>query len=214
MPSPFVWHELLTSHPDAAQAFYAALFGWEPVDSGFAIGGRRVLGVRKAGIHPHWAPFVRVDDPEGSAAAAVAAGGRVAGRPSLPPGIVLLDPRGVPTVVIAADGADVFAWHVLASTDTGASAAWLAAIAGFSAPPGRGLWHGGEQVGSLVAAAHDRWLVHVLVEDRRQARDHALSLGGTVVQADVDASGHGSFDIVADPQGAAFCIFQAPPPEE
>src|SRR5262245_21466480 len=122
MASPFVWHELLTPDPEAARTFYAALFGWEVADGGFVVGGRRVAGVRASKIHPHWAPFAQVADPEAAAARCVAAGGRVAGRPSDPPGIVLLDARGVPTVATAHDGADLFAWHALESSDVAASA--------------------------------------------------------------------------------------------
>ena len=29
LPGKFVWHDLLTSDPAAAQRFYSALFGWE-----------------------------------------------------------------------------------------------------------------------------------------------------------------------------------------
>src|SRR5262245_6712745 len=90
MTSPFVWHELLTSDPAAAIGFYTSLFGWEPADGGLAVAGRRAVGVRASKLHPHFAPFVRVDDVEAAVAAAAKAGGRVAGRPSAPEGAVLL----------------------------------------------------------------------------------------------------------------------------
>ena len=208
MSSPFVWHELLTSDPVAASAFYAALFGWTVDGPTFLVDGGRVAGARASKIPPHWAPFVQVHDPEASALAAVAAGGRVAGRPSQPAGIVLLE-RGNPTVATAESGVDVFAWHILESTDPAASAAWLATIAGLSAPPGRGLWRGDAQVGSLVSGTHDRWLCLVHVDDRPATRARAIALGATVERADVDASGHGTYDVLLDPQGAAFCVFSA-----
>jgi uncharacterized protein len=210
MASPFVWHELLTSDPEAATAFYSSVFGWTATAGGLASSGRASAGVRASKLHPHWAPFVRVPDPEASAEAALRAGGRIAGRPSSPAGIVLVDPRDVPTVVTSAEGNDPFVWHILESTDVEASKAWMAAIAGFSSPEGSGLWRGDEQIASLVRAEHDRWLVHLLSADRLATRARALSLGASVEKADVDASGHGTFDVLVDPQGAAFCLFQAP----
>ncbi len=209
MPSPFIWHELLTSDAAAARTFYHQLLGWELAGEGFAVDGLRVAGVRNSKIVPHWAPFVRVADPEACARAVASAGGRVAGRPESPPGIVLLDPRGVPTVASAAEGRDLFVWHILESTDVSASGAWLAATVGLTVPARGGLWRGEEQVGSLVSGTHDQWLCHVLVADRHAVRERALGLGARVEAADVEASGFGSFDTLLDPQGAAFCVFQA-----
>jgi predicted enzyme related to lactoylglutathione lyase len=212
MTSPFVWHELLTSDAAGAIAFYTNLFGWTEEGGALVVNGARALGVRKGPAHraPHWAPFIRVEDVEAAVRAGVAAGGRVAGDPSAPPGKVLVDARGVATVVTAHRGDDGFAWHILESTDVAASRAWLAAIVGFTSPPEGGLWRDGEQVASLTASAHDRWLCHVVVEDRRAVRARAMELGGSVESADVDASGHGSYDVLLDPQGAPFCAFQAP----
>src|SRR5262245_39297283 len=207
MASPFVWHELLTSDAQAALSFYSALFGWSVVDDTLVVGGRALAGVRMVKLAPHWAPFVRVADPEAAARACAAAGGRVAGRPSTPAGVVLVDPRGVPTVVTSHDGADLFAWHILESTDVTATAAWIETITGWRAPAGRGLWRDDEQVGSLVAASHDRWLGLLLVDDRLAIRERALALGAHLEQGDIDASGHGYYDVLADPQGAVFCPF-------
>lgn len=212
MTSPFVWHELLTSDAAGALAFYTRLFGWKDDAGALLVNGARALGVRKGPPHrsPHWAPFVRVADVEAAVRAGVAGGGRVAGDPSAPPGKVLVDARGVATVVTAHQGNDPFAWHILESTDVSASEAWLTAIVGFTSLPGRGLWRDGEQVASLTRGAHDRWLCHVAVDDRRTLRARAIELGGSVESADVDASGHGSYDVLLDPQGAPFCAFQAP----
>jgi predicted enzyme related to lactoylglutathione lyase len=208
MPSPFVWHELLTSDRKAAIAFYTSLFGWQFIGESFVVDGERVAGVRETSLHPHWAPFVAVKDPDHSARAAAGAGGRVAGQPSSPSGIVLIDPHGVPTVVTAHQGKDLFAWHILESSDVHTSAAWLETIAGWSAPPGRGLWRGDEQIASLAESPRDRWLGLALVKSHREARDRAVSLGATVQQPDVDASGHGVYDVIVDPQGAVLALFQ------
>src|SRR5438045_5138692 len=106
--SAFVWHELLTSDPDGALAFYSALFGWAVDGRTLVVGGQPVAGIRAAKLAPHWAPFVRVADPEAAAAACTAAGGRIAGRPEKPPGVVLVDARGVPTVATTHAGRDLF----------------------------------------------------------------------------------------------------------
>jgi hypothetical protein len=50
----------------------------------------------------------------------------------------------------------------------------------------------------------------VAVEDRLAVRARALALGGRLEHGDVDASGHGHYDVIADPQGAVFCAFQEP----
>ena len=51
------------------------------------------------------------------------------------------------------------------STDVPATATWIASIAGFDAPEGRGLSRDDEQVGSLLNGEHDRWLGPVVVDD-------------------------------------------------
>jgi predicted enzyme related to lactoylglutathione lyase len=209
MSSPFVWHELLTSDRKSAVDFYTSLFGWEFADGAFVVKGERVGGVRETSLPPHWAPFVEVKDPDESAHAAGLAGGRIAGKPSSPPGIVVVDSHGVPTVVTSHHGTDLFAWHILESRDVPVSRAWMETIAGWTSPPDRGLWRDGTQVASLANATHDRWLGLVLVDDHRAVRERAVSLCARVERADVEASGHGAYDVMVDPQGAVFAVFQA-----
>lgn len=90
----FSWIDLSTTDIAAAQAFYAALFGWEvdeqPIgDSGgfytnFRLDGYTVAGggqmmpeMIAAGAPPVWTSYVNVDDIDAAAARAAAAGGAV-----------------------------------------------------------------------------------------------------------------------------------------
>lgn len=81
----FAWDELLTDDPDAAAGFYAALGGLaiDTLDLGRAgvyrvlrSGARRVLGVMKhpANLHPHWQPYLLVDDVDAITALALKLG--------------------------------------------------------------------------------------------------------------------------------------------
>lgn len=109
--SDFSWHELATSDPQAALAFYSELFGWSrgPAhDMGPAgtyqlveHGGAQVGGVYKvmdASKPPHWLTYIQVASVDRAAAAAKAAGGRVTQGPMEVPGgsriAQILDPQG------------------------------------------------------------------------------------------------------------------------
>ncbi len=99
-PGMFSWCELLTTDVEAAQAFYAKLFGWTlekmPIPGmtytlvkveGQEIGGMMKLPAEAAGAPPHWAVYVSVDDVDEVARRAVEAGGKV-----------LVPPRDIPMV--------------------------------------------------------------------------------------------------------------------
>lgn len=109
------WHELMTSDPEAAQAFYAAVFGWR-FDAG-EVGGRSysvilagdapvggMLGLdpamRQAGARPVWAGYVAVDALDEASGAVRAGGGRLLMEGLTIPGMgafaLAADPEGVP----------------------------------------------------------------------------------------------------------------------
>lgn len=87
------WFELGTTDPAAAEAFYAGVFGWEPVRSAmpdggtytiFRLDGREVAAAyplkdeqRAQGMPSYWGVYFRVDDADAAAARVAAAGGRV-----------------------------------------------------------------------------------------------------------------------------------------
>lgn len=88
-PGGLGWNELLTTDPEAARAFYGALFGWTARDQQMpdmvytvlSLDGQQVGGLMSmpadAGPAPsHWSVYFVVSDVEASAKAAVAAGGK------------------------------------------------------------------------------------------------------------------------------------------
>jgi hypothetical protein len=145
----FVWHELMTTDPDAAIGFYTKVIGWtvQPfpenpsyrmwMRNGLALGGVMELPeqARNMGSPSHWLPYVAVPDVDATVRQATSLGARtyvpptdiVVGRFA-----VLADPQGAIFALYKAAGetpghdgaANVgeFSWHELLTTD--ASAAW------------------------------------------------------------------------------------------
>ncbi len=85
------WNELTTRDVEAAAAFYASVFGWEPeaVESGgeytvFNLGAKAIAGMMRMderwpeGIPSHWMTYFVVADTDASAARALKLGGSVA----------------------------------------------------------------------------------------------------------------------------------------
>lgn len=115
----FFWNELMTPDVEGARAFYGKVFGWEAKTApmvgpdgaeytefkrgGMPVGG--ALAPPEPGIPPHWMPYVRVEDADATAAAAVEAGGQVCQAAFDVPEVgriaVLQDPAGAVFAVIA-----------------------------------------------------------------------------------------------------------------
>lgn len=112
----FVWHELLTTDPEAAQAFYTQLIGWgatpmegagEPytmfMNGETPIGGLMKLpaDAQAAGAPPHWMGYVAVPDVDATAKRATELGAKVLVPSMDVPGMgrftVFQDPQG-PTI--------------------------------------------------------------------------------------------------------------------
>ena len=112
-PEAFSWHELVTTDPVAAFAFYNTLFGWEKTDS-FDMGPESGVyqmygfsGSSMGGIYrnpadmsapPNWLPYALVPNADQAAARATAAGGKMVNGPMEVPGgdriAVIVDPQG------------------------------------------------------------------------------------------------------------------------
>lgn len=144
--SPFVWHELMTSNPDAAAAFYAKVFSWKvqgwPQDPSYRtwMGGALPIGglmslpdqAKLAGAPPHWMSYVGVPDVDAAVRRSAGLGAQTHVGPRDIPGAgrfaVLADPQGATFAVYtpppgeAIPGPDAFSWHELATTDY--QAAW------------------------------------------------------------------------------------------
>ncbi len=141
--SRFVWHELLTTDPKAAVAFYGEVVGWKTqawengqytmwVGSQGPLGGTMDLPepARKMGAPPHWTSNVAVKDVDATVAQARERGGRVYVEPNDIPNVgrfaVIADPQGASISVFkpaqAMDLHDAtkpgeFCWGELATTD-------------------------------------------------------------------------------------------------
>ena len=99
----FIWYELLTSNPDAAQDFYGPVLGWTFAGSGqtgmdyriISMGPEGVGGIMKspdgAPMPPCWLGYIGVDDVDAKAAEIKAAGGGVHMEPQdIPDEIAML----------------------------------------------------------------------------------------------------------------------------
>ena len=124
VPAPtgaFCWDELLTTDPEAAVAFYASLFGWEPVGSAMPNGGTYTVmrrdGVQAAGVmarpagatfRSSWLPYVAAADVDATADEARRLGAAITTPPTDIPGIgrfaVLTDPTAARLALLSAAG--------------------------------------------------------------------------------------------------------------
>ena len=109
----YLWHELLTTDPEAGAGFYGKVFGWKKLpyegEPGYVmlgnaqgpVGGVRVVGkdplAQKAG--PNWLTYVGVPDLTAALAVVEARGGRVVHAVTAVPAdggryAVIADPQG------------------------------------------------------------------------------------------------------------------------
>ena len=118
-PGMFCWDELLTTDPDAAAAFYAALLDWEPVSESMPGGGiytvMRRAGTPVAGVmarparatfRSHWLPYVATANVDDTAERARGLGATITPPPSDIPGIgrfaVRIDPAAARLALLSA----------------------------------------------------------------------------------------------------------------
>lgn len=141
----FVWYELMTTDPQAAQSFYTDVIGWTTapfensetpytmwMNGDTAVGGVMELprDAREQEAPPHWMAYVAVDDVDAAARKAAKLGGTVCVDPFDVPSVgrlaILQDPQGATIAIYrgeesAAPGGDPqvgeFSWHELATTD-------------------------------------------------------------------------------------------------
>jgi predicted enzyme related to lactoylglutathione lyase len=141
----FVWHELMTSDPGAAETFYRQVVGWDTApfedsptpytllntDSG-PVGGMMELPEQAAqmGAPPHWLAYIHAPDVDATTAQAQKLGAQTLMEPTSIPGVgrfsVLKDPqgalfalhRGETEIEPESDPTQrSFSWHELATTD-------------------------------------------------------------------------------------------------
>ena len=155
----FVWHELATTDPAAAEKFYTQVAPWKVQASAMSASYRMIeaSGVPIGGIvaidpsmadrqgTPHWTPYVYVYDVDASARQVVELGGRVVAGPAEVPSIgcwaLVADPHGATIGIYEPDqpghvpaGAGPhgdFTWHELATSDYKSAFAFYHALLGW-----------------------------------------------------------------------------------
>ncbi|UMY16168.1 VOC family protein [Methylobacterium organophilum] len=157
----FVWYELMTPDPKAAEVFYGKVAGWGLVDAGHpamrytlaCLGEHRLAGImampeamQAEGCRPGWIGYVAVADVDAKAAEAERLGGQVVRAPDDIPEIgrfaVIADPQGAKLVLFRGNGAPpprpapgtpgLFGWHELYATDWPAAFAFYEALFGWT----------------------------------------------------------------------------------
>lgn len=157
----FLWYELMTTDPKAAQAFYTKLLGWgtQAWEGGptpytmFTLAGQPLAGVmelpeeaRKGGARPHWIPYMGTANVDATVQQAERLGAKVFVPPTDIPTVgrfaVLGDPAGAIFAVYTPSRATApandirpgdFSWHELASTaEAEASFNFYSALFGWS----------------------------------------------------------------------------------
>jgi uncharacterized protein len=144
----FIWHELVTTDPDAASGFYSKVVSWKTQDSGmpsytlWMAGKTQVGGLTglpdgaAAGSPPHWIVYIATPDVDATVAEAERLGGKVVKGgtdiPNMGRFAVLADPQGATFAVYTppgpppegsggSGGPGEFTWHELSTTDYAAA---------------------------------------------------------------------------------------------
>ncbi len=156
----FLWHELMTTDPDGAKAFYPAVTDWSLTPGGIPdleydmwttargpVGGCMLLPVeaRSMGAGSHWIPYMGTTDIASTAARAGELGARtfvpVTDIPDIGQFAVLADPQGamfalyqpgVPSDEEARPQVGDFSWHELMTTDAPAALAFYGDLFGWT----------------------------------------------------------------------------------
>jgi uncharacterized protein len=119
----FVWYEVMTTNPDAAEAFYGALLGWKFRKSDTpgidyrlgSMSGAEVVGMMAltpemcaGGARPTWIGYIAVDDIDAGLARLEAAGGARLMGPQHLPGVghmaMVTDPQGAAFYLMQSEG--------------------------------------------------------------------------------------------------------------
>jgi hypothetical protein len=178
----FVWHELMTTDPQAAGAFYSKVLPWKTQPSGMPdytlwVSGKTQTGglmaqpesARQSGAPPSWLVYIGTPDVDATAAAAERLGGKVLKSPADIPGVgrfaVLADPQGAafalfkPGAPPANAPGDDFSWHELATSDHQAALTFYSELFGWSRGPAHDMGPGGiyqliEHGGAQIGGAY------------------------------------------------------------
>jgi predicted enzyme related to lactoylglutathione lyase len=249
----FSWVELATTDTEGGKKFYSELLGWTyqdmPIGDGsyytmFSLHGKYVAALfemqpeqRQAGMPPHWASYITVDNVDETTAKVQAAGGTVSSQPFdvLDSGrmSVIQDPTGAIVSLWEARnhiGAGyVTFWNELLTRDVAAAADFYRTLLGWTV--GMDTLDGmtfaaclnGERPVAVILPIPDaatimsipdaggdmpsNWVVYFGVPDFDLSLAKAQELGGTLVASPREHAGY-RFALIQDPQGAMFYIMK------
>jgi len=247
----FVWHQLMTRDVAGAKKFYSKLTGWKtipwPLDPAYTVchadvgpvaGIMEIPADMPAEVPAHWIQYIGTRDVDGTAEAAVRAGGSVLKAPDDMQGAgryaVLKDPQGATFAIINPDNArpegdgvpplGTFSWHELATTDNEAAFAFYSGLFGWDAitrmdmgPTGVYLIFGqnGKQRGGMYIKPSDmpappNWMPYAHVPNADKGFALAKSSGAREMMAPMDVPGGSRIAAVLDPAGAMFAVHSMP----
>ena len=117
---------------------------------------------------------------------------------------------------MAESGRGRFVWHELMTPDAKKAQEFYTKITGWGTQPfgdAYTMWTvNGVPMGGVMnlpePSAPIGWLAYISVPDVQAAANKVESLGGKIVKKPADIPNVGTFSIVADPQGAMFCLFK------
>jgi predicted enzyme related to lactoylglutathione lyase len=209
MMTKFVWHDLMTTDPARAAAFYAELFGATIRDGIVERDGQPVAAIlpfAAPGVGSHWVPYVAVDDLDAFCAALVAAGGTVCIPPVAHPlggrFAFVTDPeRGYFSALEGGprSPAGAFGPDELLADDVERAGAFYARLGWSPRRDGTVTWFGDHawMIRRPPVSPAPMWIPHITVRDVR-----ALPAGATVFVPPKHVAGVGTYCVMFDPTGA------------
>jgi predicted enzyme related to lactoylglutathione lyase len=247
----FVWHQLMTRDVAGAKKFYSKLVGWKtlpwPLDPAYTVchaDAGPVAGIMEitpdlpAEVPSHWLLYIGTRDVDGTAEAAVRAGGSIVKEPSDMAGAgryaVLKDPQGAVFAVIDPENArpesqgnpplGTFSWHELATSDNEAAFAFYSGLFGWDAiarmdmgPIGiylifgeNGIQRGGMYIKPPENPGPPSWLPYAHVSDADASYQAALASGAKGTVPPMDVPGGSRIANLADTAGADFAVLSMP----
>jgi predicted enzyme related to lactoylglutathione lyase len=247
----FVWHQLMTRDVPGAKKFYSGLMGWKvqpwPLDPAYSVchaADVPVAGIMEipadlpAEVPSHWLQYIGTRDVDGTADAAVRAGGSVVKPPSDMAGAgrfaVLKDPQGALFAIIDPENSrpesagvpplGTFSWHELATSDNEAAFAFYSGLFGWDAisrmdmgPTGvylvfgqNGVQRGGMYIKPPDWPAPPNWMPYAHVPSVDQSSANLESVGAQMLVEPMDVPGGSRIASLTDPAGAPFAIHSFP----
>lgn len=188
------------------------------------------------GVPPHWGIYVATDNADATAAKVTAAGGKILAGPfdvmDFGRMAVFQDPAGASIAVwqagkntgIGINGeAGTLCWADLNTPDQTSAGAFYKAVFGWEASAGEDnsgylhIMNGDKMIGGIPPARQTNpgvaphWIAYFLVADCDATVAKARELGANVLMEPLTMEGVGRMAVIADPQGAAFSVFQPMP---